>query len=283
MEAGAFAQAEALSELVDTQILNAENGMMTVLIGGQTALVAGEELRPVSIEFFTPAAAPNPGARSAVRLLDPEGRDITSTISQGRLGGLLRVRSEGIAPLLGDAQQEGQLNTLARGLADRVNDILTAGLVTEGPPPVSGVPLFSYDTGAPTRVAATLQVDAGITPDLLAAISAGPPTVANGVALDLAELRVSNQPQDQIDGMNILEYYGSIAARAGSGLKAARQEEARAELLVVRARDVRDQASAVSFDEEAVALIQAQRSFQASSRVVQVVDDLVESVLGLVR
>ena len=142
------------------------DGTMTVLLGGQVPIVIGGRFQPISVENFTPAGAVNPGAPPSVRIVDSEGRDITGILSQGELGGLLRVRSEVLPALVGDASQNGSLNELAQHLADRVNDILTNGQVSAGPPPEPGVELFSYDSSNGADVARTLSLNP--------AISAGP-------------------------------------------------------------------------------------------------------------
>jgi flagellar hook-associated protein 1 FlgK len=53
--------------------------------------------------------------------------------------------------------------------------------------------------------------------------------------------------------------------------------------LLNQARFFREQESAVSLDEEATRIIEFQRAYQASARLVTVLDELTETVLGLVR
>ena len=280
LEAMAFADAESLASLANVEVLFEANGTMTVLLGGQVPVVIGDRLQPIAVEPFTPAAPLNPGATPSVRILDSDGRNITGLISQGELGGLLRVRSQVLPLLSGDALQDGSLNTMARQLADRVNQILTSGEVSAGVP---GVELFSYNAANGADVARTMARNPAISQDLLAAISPGPPYVSNGTALELSGLRNSRAPQDTVNGMTLLEFYASMARQAGDGVRSARQEEARSNALVTQARDLRAQLSGVSFDEEAVKLVEFQRAYQANAQLVQVVDEMIESVLGMLR
>ena len=215
--------------------------------------------------------------------MSSDGRDISSTITQGRLGGLLEVRAGALTELLGDATQTGSLNTLAKSFADRVNQILTGGLASEGPPAVAGTALFSYDAARPTAIAATLAVAADATPEGLAAISPGPPTVSNGAALDLAALRTAADAPGGVDGLSYLQFFGKLGGRVGAAIQEVGAAETRAGLLATQARDLRNQISGVSLDQEAIELLQTQRSFDASARMVQVVDDLVQSVLSMLR
>ena len=283
LEATAFADAESLSQLANVEVQFEADGTMTVLLGGQVPIVIGGRFQPIAIENFTPAGAVNPGAPPSVRIVDSEGRDITGILSQGELGGLLRVRSEVLPALIGDATQNGSLNELAQHLADRVNDILTNGQVSAGPPPEPGVELFSYNSSNGADVARTLSLNPAISPDQLAAISPGPPYISNGIALELADLRNSHDAQDTINGQTFLEFYSAIARQVGDGVITARQEEARSTALVTQARDLRTQISGVSFDEEAVNLVQFQRAYEANSQVVKIVDELIQSVLNMLR
>lgn len=283
LEAMAFAEAESLAELANVEILFESNGTMTVLLGGQVPVVIGERLQPIAVESFTPAAAVNLGAPPSARVVDAGGGDITGMISQGALGGLLRVRSQVLPALAGDALQDGSLNTMAQHLADRVNAILTSGQVSAGPPAVPGIELFSYNAANGADVARSMARNPAISQDLLAAVSPGPPYVSNGTALELSDLRNSRAPQDTINGMTFLEFYASMARQVGDGVRSARQEEARSNALATQARDLRTQLSGVSFDEEAVQLVQFQRTYEANAQVVKVVDELIESVLAMLR
>jgi flagellar hook-associated protein 1 FlgK len=69
----------------------------------------------------------------------------------------------------------------------------------------------------------------------------------------------------------------------GDGVRSMRQEEARSNLLVTQARDLRTQLSGVSFDEEAVKLVEFQRAYEANAQVVKIVDELIESVISMLR
>lgn len=283
LEAQAFAAAEDLAELVDVQIFYQDDRTLKVLVGGQTTLVSGRELNELKVDFVAPDPGQNLGAPSTPRILSADGRNITSTISQGRLTGLLETRSGVLADLAGDAVQTGSLNELAQGFADRVNQILTGALIEEGPPAVAGTPLFTYDATRPTAIAATLAIDPAATPATLAAMNPGPPVVANGAALDIAALRISAAGADGIDGLSYLEYFGKIGELVGQQTQEVSASESRASLLVTRSRDLRHQISGVSLDREATELLQAQRSYEASAKIVQVVDELVQSVLSIVR
>jgi flagellar hook-associated protein 1 FlgK len=282
LEAGVFNDLEALSELVNIEAHVETNGSITVLLGGQTPLVIADRIQPIRLNYFVPPGAVNPGASPSARILDAAGRDITATISGGRLDGFLQVHQEVLPSIAGDTQQDGTLNTLAKHVADRVNDILTSSLVSEGPPPVAGTPLFAYAAGN-TNTARSLQVDPAATPASLAVISSGPPAVANGAALELAELGSSRDPQNTISGLTLLEYYSSFARDIGERLNTSQGQQTRATLLVNQAQELRQEISGVSLNEEAIHLTQFQRSYEAAAQIVKVIDELLQTILSMRR
>jgi flagellar hook-associated protein 1 FlgK len=223
-------------------------------------------------------AAPAPA-----RIFTSEGRDITGLVTQGQLGGLLEMRNQILASLVGDAYHEGDLNRLAKAVADRINGLLTSGLVSDGPPPVAGVPLFTYNSASDATVAQTLALDPAATAYNLAAIQPGPPYISNGIALALAELAEPRNAADKIDGYSYAEFFGRVAGRVGSRLAQAQADRDFRADTVAQARELRQQISGVSLDQEAMLIIQFQRAYQANARMLSLISALTEEVMGLIR
>jgi flagellar hook-associated protein 1 FlgK len=274
---------EELSELVNFTTLQQEDGSVTVLLGGQTPLLIGEHLYALRVGFDTPTDPPPdyPGAASPAQVTGGDGQAITQQISGGRLAGLIDVRNNVLPSLAGDAYHAGDLNVLAKSVADRINQILTAGNISDGPPTVSGVPLFTYDATSEATIAATLALDPGITAAKLAAIRPGPPYVSNGIALQLANLASPQDAADKIDGFSYVEFYGRAAGRVGRLLTDARENQDFKTQLVTQARSLRAELSGVSLDEEAIRIVEFQRAYQANAKMVSVLSDLTEIALGL--
>jgi len=274
---------EELSALVNFTTLYEKDGSVTVLIGGQTPLVIGAGFHPLSVTFSAPAgAAPvYAGAPAPARITGAAGEDVTSQIAQGKLAALLEIRNDVLPSLAGDAYHAGDLNLLAKAVASRVNDILTSGLVSDGPPPVHGSPLFAYDATSDAAVARTLALASGATAESLAAIQPGPPYASNGIALQLAALASPQEDADKIGGFSYVEYYGQIAGRVGRLLAQAQSNEDFKTQTVAQARTLRNELSGVSLDEEAIKIIEFQRAYQANARMVSVLADLTEIAIGL--
>jgi flagellar hook-associated protein 1 FlgK len=261
LDARVYGAIEELSELVPVTTLPQANGGFTILLNGQTPLVNADH------SFALDARIDSTGAR----IVDAAQNDVTGLMSGGRTAGLLAARNDAIPSITADVDR------LARMFADRVNSLLTAGATADGP----GAPLFAYDASNPAGVARSLTVDPGITADKLAAIDPGPPQVANGVAIRLADLASPGDPADKIDGMSYTEFFGKTAGDLGSAVSRAQTNTANERDLTTQARDLRRQVSGVSLDEEAVKVLEFQRSYQAASKMITILDGLLQTVIEM--
>jgi flagellar hook-associated protein 1 FlgK len=276
---------EQLSEVAGIQAIQQPDGSMTVLLGGQTPLVVGEFQYKIGLSITTPSSPPptNASGPPTAFVTDATGRNITSQITEGRLAGLLDVRNRVIPSLRGDSSQPGSLNRMAQSFADRINSLLTSGNISDGPPPVPGVPLFTYDASNPSSIAQTIAVDPAVTPSRLAAISSGPPAQSNGIALQLASLAAGQDPASKIDGLSYQEFYGNMAGQVGAELATAQTNQSLYQDLASQARTLRQQTSGVSLDAEAINVLQFQRAYEAAAKMVTVLDSLTQTVVNLLQ
>jgi flagellar hook-associated protein 1 FlgK len=257
MDAKMYSALEQLSEFVDFTVLQEQDGTFSVYLGGQTPLVLGDHQFEIQADVSSPETA----------ILDSSGRDITGQISAGRLHALIDEKNTVIPGYLSD------LNQLAQTFSDTVNLKLRAGVDANGAPPA--VDLFSYDAsvGAAISMAVT-----DITPDQIAAASAAAPG-GNSNALDLAALVDAKV----INGFTFTEYFGNIGARVGRDLATAQGNRSTQQALVSQARNLRDETSAVSFDEEAARLLQVQRAYQAAGTLLGVLNQITDTLMQVMR
>ncbi len=257
---------EQLSNLAPISVQTASDGTATVLLGGQSPLVLGSEQHKLSVSS---------GGTPDAQLLSDQGQDVTGLASQGQLGGLLNFRNQTIPSVIGDSQQQGSLNQLAQSIADTVNNTLTAGQVSAGPPAVSGSPLFSYSASSPAGVASSLSLSSGISASTLAAIAPGPPSVANGTASALANLSTSNE----INGVTYTGFYSGVAADIGQQESTASANQTTQSQVLAQAQNLRAQVSGVSLNEQATLLMQYQESYQAAAQLIQVITTTTQDLL----
>lgn len=277
IEAQLHSTLEDLSNLADVQVIRREDGQVTVLLGGQTPLVIGQDVHPIQLRNEDTSGAQNPNGAPNLQIVDDTGADITGQVTSGSLASLLSVRNDLIPSLAGGAHQDGDLNTLAKSLADAINAQLAQGSVTSTPPYQPGGPLFTYNGTSATGIAASLAVDPTIVPGQLAGVDIGPPPVANGNALKLAGL--DNTPQ--VNGLGFTDFFSTLVSRVGTAASSADVQANAQQGLLSQAKTLRQQLSGVSLDEEAVRLVQLQRSYQAASRMISVIDQLTQSILEI--
>ena len=273
---------ENLSQLVNLTTLTQANGTVTVLIGGGTPLVIGDQLNSLSASDFVNSQPPpaNPSSPPTAHILDSTGNDITANITGGQLGGLLDSRNRVLASIIGDGQQPGSLNVFASTLADTVNGILESGTVSTQAGAASGTALFTYDNSDATLAAGSLAVNPAITPGQLAPVDAS--GNANGNANILASLGNANTSQGMIGGENLVAYFAGIASAAGQENQTAQSNQQQQQQVVSQVTSTRDQISGVSLDGQAAEVLQLQRSYQAVSQVLTIINNTVASILELV-
>jgi flagellar hook-associated protein 1 FlgK len=268
---------EQLSQYGDVTALQQPDGSVTVLLNGQTPLLVAAQQYKITYQLAQPVNGVYAGRPSA-QITAYDGTDITAKTTGGQLGALLNVRNRVLPSYLGDAFQEGDLNTLASKFADRVNQLLTPVDNSSGAPVATGAPLFTYD---PANAAQTLAINPALTANQLTAIDPGPPIVSNGVPLGLAALAVGANSSDQIDGDSYTQYFGSLASRVGSALNDASAQQQIEQSSLAQAKNLRQQSSGVSLDEEATIMIQFQRAYDANSRLITVLDQITQDVINI--
>jgi flagellar hook-associated protein 1 FlgK len=257
LNAQLYSTLEELSDIAEVTALRQDDGSVTVFLGGETLLAIGGHHYPVTADTGNVPA----------RLLDAEGRDITSQLGSGRLGALFDLANR-VLP-----EYAARLDALAVAVADAVNGHLAGGVDMSGQPPVQD--LFTYDPA--TGAARSLAVNP-LTPEQLAIAAPGAPG-GNAVALAIANL---DRP-GAIGSATFTGFYATLAADAGRELQTGQERESTAFSLVSQSRELRERGQRVSLDEEALRLIEFQRAYQAVARLVQTLDEMTEVVLDMMR
>jgi flagellar hook-associated protein 1 FlgK len=249
---------EDVSQLASVTVLRREDGSVALHLGGQTLLVSGDRFYPLRVDLSDPARA---------EIRDAEGNAVTGQASGGRIPALLDVRNR-ILP-----QRLAELDLLAQTLADDVNNLLAGGVDMDGNPPAQG--LFAYD--ATLGVARTLS-RTSMTPRQLPAAEPAAPG-GNGIAVRVAELA----QQRRIQGYTFVQHYGVQAADVGRMVAEAREAATVTRQLELQARQFREEIQRVNLDEEAVMLMQFQRAYEAAAQMIRVLDEMTQTLLGLIR
>lgn len=246
---------EELAGLVNFRSVEQPDGSVSLFIGGGRQFVLGSSVLPLSVASFGEER----------RIVDGGAEDITALVDGGKLASLLENHNERIPAFL------GELNALAKNLADAVNDRLSQGIDQSGLPPTEA--LFGYDETV--GAASTLKVGPLDAEDLALATPGAPG--GNGNAVELAKLGQQVQP----NGFTLAQGYASIAARFGRDLNFAKENKGVSEQLMQQARTLRQDETGVQLDEEAAQLIQNQRAYQAAAQLFRALNEMTQSLLNL--
>lgn len=260
-----------LSELVDVNVLPQKNGTVSVEIAGRYNLV--QEDFAATLEGVPDAA--NNGLL-AIEYVGVTGQrlDITARLDEGEIGGFLDVRDRIIA------QQLVQLDQLAFTFANEVNAIHQAGFGLDG---VGGRDLFVPPVGVQFS-AANLRVDPAIAadPNLLAA--ATDPLGIPGDARNLQALAdLQYQTHAVLGDVGFNRYYAELLHQVGT--EAATNTD-RATFHAVRAdqsENLRESVEGVSIDDEMIELTRYQKHFEANSKVISTVEQLLDTLMQIIR
>jgi flagellar hook-associated protein 1 FlgK len=246
-----------LSGLVDVSVIQTEHGIALTTSNG-TPLVSEATSFPLKTFVST----------DGTEHILAEGKDITSSLSGGKLGGLIAVRDTTIPGL------QSNLDQLAAGLATALNTAHRAGFDLNGnaggdlfvPPPAGGV-------GAASALSVAIA-----DPALLAASSDGTPG-SNGNLIVLSAVH----DQAVVAGQKPLDFYSRLVFQVGSDTANASADLTASSLILQQLEDQRASISGVSLDEEAANIVRYQTAYQAAARVVTTVNSLLDAAVNLGR
>jgi len=239
------------------------SGQVTLFSAG-TVLVEGGNASSVSVTL-------DPANNLRLQVQQPGGAttDATAAMTQGTLGGLREARDVDVPSV------QAALDRFAFDLSTAVNTAHASGFGLDG---VTGRNLFS----APAVAAGAARAMA-----LNPALAGQPDRVgAAGAATDLpggntVALQLAGLSSRALAGGTTppAERFGAVASDLGVRLQAANAEEQLRDETVQQAETLRESASGVSLDEEMVNLSKFQRAFEASTRVLRVADELLDTLM----
>ena len=262
-----------LSKHFNIRVADIENGGVNVFVDGIGPVVNGVET--LSFETFRGNDSSNVGSMK-VFVRDPTTNrimDRTDKIKGGQIGGLIEVRDNSIIEL------KGKIDQLAYALGNSVNGVHSQAFTHDG---TTGINFFS-GVDSVDGAADALQLSGDIKGDLkniatgFNANSAGDNRALLGIA-DLQESKI-------LDGGNasFTEFSSGAIGALGVEARTAYQGLDTQQGVMDQLGVLREQASGVSLDEEAMNMLKFQKGFDASAKLIQVADSMMETVLSLKR
>lgn len=186
------------------------------------------------------------------------------------------------------------LNDLAAQLADsNIMATVAGGQLTIGAASPDVTLTFSQDSSGVLAAlgintfftgtdAATIAVNATLAanPSLLAAARNSSPG-DNQTALAIAAL--DTQKFESAGGLTLRQIYDTMISNIAASTSSAKTVAEGTALVLQTLEAQREALSGVSLDEESINLIKQQRAFQGAARIISTVDELMQTVLNLVR
>ncbi|HEX7555106.1 MAG TPA: flagellar hook-associated protein FlgK [Leptolinea sp.] len=247
---------DRLSELAGITYHNQDNGEVLVSIDGHV-LVNGQD----SYKLVTK----NDTTQASVEWAD--GGQYTS--KGGELAGVLSVRDD--SNLIKDMQKG--LNETAYAVIKAVNSI-------HNPPPATVPPTTKdifVDLPDSTNAAGLMRINPNLTAsDLLAGTSGAPGD--GSIALSIANIQ--STAQASLGGSTINDYYTGQVANFGVQVKQSNDSAQNSQTMASALGTQRESFTGVNLDEEAANLANAQKSYQAASRVFNAIDEMLDRVIN---
>lgn len=251
----------ALGERMGASAIEGADGRVTVFAAG-AVLVEGNNFTPVAMELDATSGA------MRFSVTGTSKTDITSRIDTGTLGGLREARDVDLA------KTRDKLDAYAYDVTNAFNAIHSSGFGTDG---VTGRDLFvAPATQKGAALAMAVNPDVKGHPEALAAAgSASELPGGNTVALKLGNLGAATA----FGGATLADRFADMATDIGLRKQSATAEfDLRTDTLAV-AEQLSDSSNSVSLDEESVDLIKYQRAFEASTKVLRMADELLQTLM----
>ena len=249
---------ESLAKLVKIDTANQSNGAVNVSIGG-VLMVSGKSVLD-HLETYDAG-----GGQILVRSQNT-GQAITPT--SGDLAGNIDARDGAVATL------QTNLDALAAQLVLEVNTVHATGYNLGG---TNGANFFGGNKAGNITVNAALLND----PSLIQASSTSSAVGDNGAALALAQL--ANKSCAGLGNQTFSENYDQTVAQLGQDLSSTNGQVTNQQLVQAALSQQRDSVSGVSIDEEMTDLMKYQRAYEASARLISIVDSLLDTTINMKR
>lgn len=244
-----------LSAKINVTVTDSPDGWTIATTRGNTLVVAGAAYAlKTQVDSKT-------GSTHVVAGTD----DITDAVTGGELGGLIQARDRDIASL------SGTLDQFAYTFAAKLNTAHQAGFDASG---TAGTDLFTT-SATPAGAAASVQLNITDPQKLAASSVAG---ASDNVNL-LNMLGVRDTPV--VNGSKPIDAYSAMVFLVGGNLSNAQIDSQAASVVMQQLQDMRGSISGVSLDEEAANLIKFQRAYEANAKVIQTVNELLQTAVHL--
>lgn len=250
---------EELGKFARIDVREGDSGALTVSIAGTTFVEGGETVE--GLEAYRPDNA----GRLFLRASES---GVALTPTGGSIQGAMDARDGAVTSLRRD------INSMAATLITRVNEVYQQGVDLNGG---TGAVFFEGTNAGDIRVSAPLVAD----PSKLQI--SGVAGAAGNNAIALALVRLGHDPVDELGNQTFIQRHGQTVSALGEALSSVNASLEDQNIVGAMLQKQRDSVSGVSLDEEMTDLTRYQKAFAASARLITVVDQMLDDVIGLKR
>lgn len=260
-----------LGDKVDINWAESKDGLINVTAAKVGLLVSG-----TSVNKIKTADAVDGNKTQVYFVQDGEGHtpvDITNLISGGRMGGVIEVRDSVVDGLL------TKVDNLAYKIAYEVNKAHVEGFDRYGQ---QGVLFFEMPEDI-TGAAGNLELSKSVFRDVGKIVTASKPhapgdnTVANIIG-SLQYQKLMDEGSATFD-----DFYNAQVGQIGTVAQRAIKTKESQKNVLDQLSNIRESISGVSLDEEATKMIEFQKAYDASARLIRTADEMFDTVLNLKR
>ena len=263
-----------LSSLVNISAAEGDGGILTITAGRTAVLVSGYQQRDLFVNTVADENGKNPSLRVLYRSTKKgTPHDVTNQFDSGAIGGLISVRDSVVGDLI------NKVNLMGYTIASEVNEAHRAGFDRYSG---AGGDFFIMPDEV-SEFSNSIDINPYIRKDV-GRIAAGAATHSPGdnrVANIISMLQYKKVFADGTSSLD--DFYGAmvgevgiLAAKANGSVEAVGSNLNNLEKL-------RESISGVSLDEEAAKMIEYQKAYDASARLIRTADEMMQTVLNLKR
>ena len=266
-----------LAQKIDVQVTDDQRGQKT-LVAGNAVLVQGGDHFELSVRRSAAEGEKAAGSMSVFVNSGSTPREITKSVKNGELAGLMQARDKVINPAL------RHLDRIAYEVSKKVNEVHSEAVGLDG---VSNRNFFK-DLGDQVEHAAhhfDLSDDIKESHEKIAAGFEGNSPGDNRAALAIADIQNDKfMPAGELGGTvqhSINESLNNLVAQVGISTSHETQMYDHQKAIVDQLENYRQSYSGVNLEEEAVDMIKYQTVFNASAKAMKVGEDLLDTILSL--
>ncbi len=264
-----------LGEKVSIKSAESKDGMLAISVAGTGVLVSGHSQRDL-VTASTPGRDNKREGNVDIFYKSTDHStpvNITKQIKGGELGGLLEVRDSVVNDFIGGMDQ------LAAKVTEEVNMAHVQGYDRNG----QTGNLFFADNYSVDGAAENMKLSEAVSNDVGRIAAGAQPDAAgdNRMANVLSGL----QYKGVFDGgkTTLDDHYNALVGKIGIEAQRANSAAESQGDIVGQLKNLRESISGVSIDEEMTKMIEFQKAFDASARMVRTADEMMDTVLNLKR